>query len=79
MVLNTLEIKNNIAMTSVTQEMFRKTGTAPEDTESFSGFPRIIEDITISAFFREVSKNYWKASLRSRGVVNVATIAALFA
>jgi len=78
LVLNTFEIKNNIAMTSVTQEMFRKTGTAPEDTESFSGFPRAIEDITISAFFREVSKNSWKVSLRSRGEVNVATIAAHF-
>jgi phosphoesterase RecJ-like protein len=78
MVLNTLEIKNNIAMTSVTREMFRKTGTAPEDTESFSSFPRTIKDITISAFFREVSKDYWKVSLRSRGSVNVATIAARF-
>jgi phosphoesterase RecJ-like protein len=78
MVLNTLEIKNNIALTSVTQEMFRKTGTAPEDTESFSGFPRIMEDIKISAFFREVSRNYWKVSLRSQGNVNVATIAARF-
>jgi phosphoesterase RecJ-like protein len=78
MALHTLEIKNNIAVTSVTREMFRKTGTAPEDTESFSGFPRIIEDITISAFFREVSKNYWKVSLRSRGDVNVATIATHF-
>ena len=78
MVLNTLEIRNDIAMTVVTQEMFRKTGTAPEDTESFSGFPRIIEDITISAFFREVRKNYWKVSLRSRGEINVAKIATHF-
>jgi phosphoesterase RecJ-like protein len=78
MVLHTLEIKNDIAITSVTREMFRKTGTAPEDTESFSGFPRRIEDITISAFFREISNNYWKVSLRSRGDVNVATIATHF-
>lgn len=78
MVLHTLEIKNNIAITFVTQEMFRKTGTAPEDTESFSGFPRRIEDIAISAFFREVSTDYWKVSLRSRGDMNVATIATHF-
>ena len=78
MVLHTLEIRNNIAITFVTREMFRKTGTAPEDTESFSGFPRRIEDITISAFFREISNNSWKVSLRSRGDVNVATIATHF-
>lgn len=78
MVLQDIEIKNNIAFTCVTQEMFRKTGTAPEDTETFSGFPRRMKDITISAFFREISKNSWKVSLRSRGDVNVATIATYF-
>lgn len=78
MVLNTFEIKNNIAMMTVTQEMFRKTGTTPADTETFSGFPRVIEDISISAFFREITSNHWKVSLRSRGNVNVAEIAIHF-
>ena len=78
MVLNSLEIKNNIAMTFVTKEMFRKTRTFPKDTETFSGFPRRIKDIKISAFFREISNNYWKVSLRSRGEINVARIASNF-
>ena len=78
MVLNSLEIKNDIAMTVASQEMLRKTGTTPEDTETFPSFPRRIEDILISAFFREIGHNYWKVSLRSRGEINVATIAAHF-
>ncbi|OGW39392.1 MAG: hypothetical protein A2Y97_12865 [Nitrospirae bacterium RBG_13_39_12] len=76
--LNTLEIRDYIAMTFVTREMFKKTGTGPADTENFSSFPRMMKDIKISAFFREVSNNYWKVSLRSRGNIDVARIAKLF-
>jgi len=76
--LNTLEIKNRIAITCVTREMFRKTGTKPEDTENFSNFPRMIESVAISAFFRELGNSVWKVSLRSKGNVNVAKIAEQF-
>ena len=58
--------------------MYIKTGTGPEDTEHFSNFPRMMQDIRISAFFRETGDNEWKVSLRSRGEVNVARIAELF-
>jgi phosphoesterase RecJ-like protein len=78
MALNTLEIRDGVAFTFVTGEMFRKTGTGPEDTENFPGFPRMIKDIRISAFFRELKENEWKVSLRSKGDMNVARIAALF-
>ncbi|MBM4147145.1 MAG: bifunctional oligoribonuclease/PAP phosphatase NrnA [Nitrospira sp.] len=78
MALNTLEIRNNVAFTAVTKEMFTKTGAGPEDTEHFSNFPRMMQDIRISVFFRETGDNEWKVSLRSRGEVNVARIAELF-
>ena len=76
--MNTLEIRNNVAITVVTQEMFKQTGTHADDTENFSGFPRMMKDIEISAFFRETDDNHWKVSLRSKGDINVARIAALF-
>jgi phosphoesterase RecJ-like protein len=38
----------------------------------------MIKDIRISAFFRELKENEWKVSLRSKGDMNVARIAALF-
>jgi phosphoesterase RecJ-like protein len=78
MALNSIEIRDEIAMTVVTTRMYKKTGTGPEDTENFSNFPRMMKDIKISAFFREIGNNYWKVSLRSRGDINVATVAALF-
>ena len=78
MTLNTLEIRDGVAFTHVTNEMFGKTGATPEDTENFSGFPRMMKDIGISAFFRETAANEWKASLRSRGEINVADLASSF-
>ncbi len=76
--LQTLEIRNKVAFTFVSREMYRQTGAGPEDTENFSSFPRIVKDIRISAFFREIDDHYWKVSLRSKGDINVAMIATLF-
>jgi len=78
MCLNTLEIRDGVAFTVVNREMFRDTGASPEDTENFSGFPRMMKDIAISAFFREIDPDEWKVSLRSKGEINVADVAASF-
>jgi len=78
MALNTLEIRDNIAITVVTKGMHKKTGTSAEDTENFVNFPMVLKDVKISAFFREISDDYWKASLRSKGHINVEQIAASF-
>ncbi len=78
MTLSSLEIRDDVAITVVTKRMYKKTGTGTEDTENFSNFPRMMKDIKISAFFREIDNNYWKVSLRSSGDINVATVAALF-
>jgi phosphoesterase RecJ-like protein len=78
-VLDTLEIHNDIAITHVTLEMFRETGAAIADTETFPGFPRKLRSIKTSALFREMEDNYYKISLRSKGRdVNVAKIAEIF-
>jgi phosphoesterase RecJ-like protein len=78
MALSTFEIRDNVAFTFVTREMFKQTGTGPQDTENFSSLPRMIKNISISAFFRETDGNEWKVSLRSKGDINVANIAAFF-
>ncbi len=78
MALQTLEIRDGIAFTFVTREMYRATGAGPEDTENFSSFPRIVRTILVSAFFREIDDDYWKVSLRSKGGLNVAALAASF-
>jgi phosphoesterase RecJ-like protein len=76
--LQTLEILDNVAFTHVTRDMYKKTGAHPEDTENFSSMPRMMRDIRISAFFREIGDDEWKVSLRSKGEINVARIAVLF-
>ncbi len=76
--LNTLEIRDDIAMIHITKDMFRKTGTRAEDTENFANFPRVIRTVKISALLRELGNGEWKVSLRSRGDVNVARVAELF-
>ncbi|MBI5639035.1 MAG: bifunctional oligoribonuclease/PAP phosphatase NrnA [Nitrospirae bacterium] len=78
MTLNTLEIKNDLAITYISRDMFRKTGTQDEDTENFSNFPRMIDTVKVSALLRELDNGLWKASLRSKGAVNVAEIAEEF-
>lgn len=75
--LNTMEIRQGIAITVVTKEMFQKTGTDAADTENFANFPRMMADVLISAFFREIEGG-WKVSLRSKGDINVAEIAEAF-
>ncbi|HUO78175.1 MAG TPA: bifunctional oligoribonuclease/PAP phosphatase NrnA [Thermodesulfovibrionales bacterium] len=76
-VLNTLELTHGIAVTVVTKAMFSETGTSPEDTENFSNFPKMIEEIKVSLFLREIDEG-WKVSLRSKGDCNVAEIAVRF-
>jgi len=72
--LNTIEVKGNVAIMFVTREMYKKTGTIPEDTEDFPAVPRIMKDVKVSVFFREIDDNYWKVSLRSKGNINVALL-----
>jgi phosphoesterase RecJ-like protein len=77
-ILDTLEIQDGIAITTVTKKMFDETSTSPEDTENFVAFPRIMRDVKVSALFREVEDNMYKVSLRAKGGVNVARIAEAF-
>jgi phosphoesterase RecJ-like protein len=76
-VLDTLEITDGIAVTVVTRAMFSETGTFPEDTENFSNFSKMMEEIRVSLFLREIEEG-WKVSLRSKGDCNVAQVALRF-
>jgi phosphoesterase RecJ-like protein len=78
MALNTLEVRNGIAVIHVTRKMFKETHTRSEDTEHFSNFPRMIGSIRMAVLLRELDSGEWKASLRARGGVNVARLAEKF-
>lgn len=73
--LNSIEIQKNTAICFITNDMLKKTGAKPEDTDNFVNFPIMINSIKVAALFKETGNNFWKASLRSRGDINVAKIA----
>jgi phosphoesterase RecJ-like protein len=74
-VLNTLYLKDNIAITSVTRKMLEDTGTTPDDMESFVSTPKVIQSVKVAALLRETGEREYKVSLRSRDGINVARIA----
>lgn len=76
--LNTMEIKKGVAIVYITGEMFRQTGTGADETENFANFGRMINTVRVSAVFRQTGSGTWKASLRSKGDVNVARVAESF-
>ena len=76
--LPTIEKKGKITSITVTRDMFKKTKTSIEDTESIVDFPRQIKGSEVALLFREDRKNLYKISLRSKGKVNVAKIAKTF-
>lgn len=77
MALETMEVKDDITVMSISKEMFRVTDTGVEDTEHFTVYPRMLAEAKIAAVFIEMD-GYVKASLRSKGDVDVREIAVTF-
>lgn len=79
--LETMELKEvgslKIALTYISLDMFEQTGTTQADTENFSNFPRMIDEVDVSVMFRETERGKWKASMRSKGRLNLAEVAAV--
>jgi phosphoesterase RecJ-like protein len=76
--LENLEIFDTIAVFAISEDMYRDTGTSSEDTESFVNFPLKIEDIKISVLLRQIDEGQWKVSFRSKGDIDIASVAVLF-
>ena len=79
-VLDTLKISDcgRFAFLTVTFSMYKRTGTGPEMLDGFINFARSIQGVEVAAQVRQVDKGRFKVSLRSRGTVNVAELAARF-
>ncbi|MDE0298204.1 MAG: bifunctional oligoribonuclease/PAP phosphatase NrnA [Candidatus Poribacteria bacterium] len=79
-VLQTLNLTQDgkIGWLWATQEMFRKTGTTPDDVEGFVNHVRAIDSVEVSIFVSELEDGRSKASLRSEAHVDVGKVAADF-
>lgn len=78
--LSTLErgLEGRVAWVTLTSRMFSETGTAAGDTEGIVNYPRSIEGVEVAFLFRQVEEKEWKVSFRSKGGVNVASLAETF-
>jgi phosphoesterase RecJ-like protein len=76
--LATLEKKDGMAWITVTNAMFKKTGTTAEDCDAFVDLPRKIKDIEVAIFFRQDGNRSYKVSFRAKGKANVQKIAMSF-
>jgi len=79
-VLTTLETYNEdrVAIACVTLEMFKKTGTTREHSDGLVELLREMKGIEAAVLLREVESNKFKASMRSKGKIDVARICNLF-
>lgn len=79
-VLGTLSLhaQDRIATIHVTQGMFTDTGASVADTETFINYPRSLSSVKIAVFIKEAKPDEISVSMRSKGVYDVAAVAAGF-
>jgi bifunctional oligoribonuclease and PAP phosphatase NrnA len=70
-----LDDSERVAILTITQEAVRSAGGSYDDTEGIINFPLTVKDIQAVAFFKEMGPGDWRISLRSKGSVDVRSIA----
>jgi phosphoesterase RecJ-like protein len=74
----TFDWSKKVGCMVVSRRTLEDTGALMEHTEGFVDIPRSIQGIEVSILFSEVSDQYFKLSLRSKGKVNVERVARTF-
>jgi bifunctional oligoribonuclease and PAP phosphatase NrnA len=69
---------NRLAIMYVTDELFRQTGGSKEQTEGFVEFLKEMRGVEVAVVARQVSENRYKMSMRSKGKIDVASVARRF-
>jgi bifunctional oligoribonuclease and PAP phosphatase NrnA len=67
-----------LAWISVTQEQMQSFNAREEDCEGLVNYALSIADVQVAVFFRELPGGSFRVSLRSKGEVNVSTVAEHF-
>jgi len=76
-VLPTLQISSTgrYASVSMTLDVLNKSGASGEHADGFVNYPRSVHGVEVALFFNQASENVYKISFRSRGKVDVGTLA----
>jgi phosphoesterase RecJ-like protein len=77
LVLPTLEISScgRYASMAMTEEILQRSGASEEHTDGFVNYPRAIRGVEVALFYRQVAENSYKISIRSRGKIDVGSMA----
>ena len=76
--LSNLHRDGPLAWIWVTQEQMTRFGAREEDCEGLVNYALSIADVQVAVFFRELPDRRYRISLRSKGEVNVSTVAEHF-
>ena len=76
--LSNLHRDGSLAWIWVTREQMERSCAKEEDTEGIVNYALSIQDVEVAAFFREMPNGNYRVSLRSKGALNVAEVAARF-
>jgi phosphoesterase RecJ-like protein len=76
--LTNLHREGSLAWIWVTQEQMDRFGAREEDCEGLVNYALSIGDVQVAVFFRELPDRRWRVSLRSKGEVNVSSVAEHF-
>ena len=79
-VLNDMQLAadGRVATLQMTRELAARCGATYDDTEGLINFPLTVKEIEAVIFFKESGPGDWRISMRSKGDVNVNTIAREF-
>jgi phosphoesterase RecJ-like protein len=58
--------------------MLRATGARPEHTDRFINYPRSIRGVEVAIFFRQIGSDRFKVGFRSKGRIDVGSLAREF-
>ncbi|MGA8540531.1 MAG: bifunctional oligoribonuclease/PAP phosphatase NrnA [Terriglobales bacterium] len=76
--LSNLHREGPLAWIWVTQEQMTRFGAREEDCEGLVNYALSIGDVQVAIFFRELADGRFRISLRSKGAVNVSSVAEYF-
>jgi len=76
--LSHLHKEGPLAWIWVTQEQMQRFGAREEDCEGIVNYALSIAEVQVAIFFRELPDHRYRVSLRSKGEVNVSTVAEFF-
>jgi len=78
--LATLELRcgGRLAVVQTAPEAFRRAGATPSDTEDIINVPRSIAGVEAALFLKQWEHGVTRASLRSKGTLDVRSVAAAF-